>query len=114
MTFYRVHVWTQLEFQRFLFKLVTNKRFEAGVMIVILLNMFSMALEYHNMPSTFENWLDYVNLIFVSIYTMECFMKLIALRWYYFKEPWNVFDFVIVVVSLFSKRLCLNTDPKIQ
>ena len=72
-------------------------------MIVILLNMVAMALEYNNMPRTFEDALDYVNLMFVSVFTMECFMKLLALRLYYFKEPWNIFDFVIVVVSVLSK-----------
>jgi len=97
-----VRVWRQLEFQRFFFKLVTNKRFEAGVMVVILLNMVAMALEYDKMPSTLDDALAYVNLMFVSVFTMECFMKLLALRLYYFKEPWNVFDFVIVVVSVLS------------
>jgi len=92
-----------LGFQRFFFKLVTNKRFEAGVMIIILLNMVAMALEYDKMPETLEDALDCVNLMFVSVFTLECFMKLLALRWYYFKEPWNVFDFIIVVVSVISK-----------
>lgn len=82
---------------------MTNKRFEAGVMIIILLNVVAMALEYDKMPRTFEDSLAYVNLMFISIFTMECFMKLLALRWYYFKEPWNIFDFVIVVVSVISK-----------
>jgi len=72
-------------------------------MIIILLNMVAMALEYNKMPSTLDDALAYVNLMFVSVFTMECFMKLLALRWYYFKEPWNVFDFVIVVVSVISK-----------
>jgi len=93
----------QLEFQRFFFKLVTNKRFEAGVMIVILLNMVAMALEFDRMPPTWDDALESVNLMFVSVFTMECFMKLLALRLYYFKEPWNVFDFVIVVVSVLSE-----------
>jgi len=72
-------------------------------MVVILLNMIAMALEYDKMPPTMQDWLDYVNLLFISVFTMECFMKLLALRWYYFKEPWNIFDFVIVVVSVISK-----------
>jgi len=72
-------------------------------MIVILLNMVAMALEYDKMPKTLKDSLDYVNLMFVSVFTMECFMKLLALRLHYFKEPWNVFDFVIVVVSILGK-----------
>ena len=82
---------------------MTNKRFEAGVMIVILLNMAAMALEHDKMTRKWKDSLAYVNLIFVSVFTMECFMKLLALRLHYFKEPWNVFDFVIVVVSILGK-----------
>ena len=38
------------------------------------------------------------------IFTIECVMKIIGLRWYYFKQPWNVFDFVVVVFSLVGKN----------
>ncbi len=38
--------------------------------------------------------------VFIVIFTIECVMKVIGLRWYYFKQPWNVFDFVVVVFSL--------------
>jgi len=82
---------------------VTNKRFEAGVMIIILFNMVAMALEYNKMPDLMEDTLDCLNLVFISVFTLECTMKLLALRWYYFKEPWNVFDFIVVFISLISK-----------
>jgi len=74
-------------------------------MVIILLNMVAMALEYNKMPDVMEDSLDCLNLVFVSVFTLECIMKLLALRWYYFKEPWNVFDFIVVVVSLMSKTL---------
>ena len=93
---------------------MTNKRFEAGVMVVILLNMVAMALEYDKMPSTWSDSLDYVNLMFVSVFTTECLMKLVALRLYYFKEPWNVFDFVIVVVSVLSEQDSSNSAKHSQ
>ena len=92
---------------------MTNKRFEAGVMVIILLNMVAMALEYDKMPDTLADSLDCVNLIFVCVFTLECFMKLIALRLYYFKEPWNVFDFIIVVVSVICKTALLSHGARL-
>ena len=77
-------------------------------MVIILLNMVAMALEYDKMPDTLADSLDCVNLIFVCVFTLECFMKLLALRLYYFKEPWNVFDFIIVFVSVISKTALLS------
>lgn len=37
-------------------------------------------------------------------FTVECFMKLIALNFKYFTIPWNVFDFVIVILSLLGEK----------
>jgi len=34
------------------------------------------------------------------IFTAECLIKLVGLRHYYFKNPWNVFDFAVVVMSI--------------
>lgn len=41
--------------------------------------------------------------VFIAVFTIECLMKLIALRHYYFKQPWNVFDFVVVVLSILGR-----------
>ena len=72
-------------------------------MVCILLNMAVMAADHYQSTSTFQAVLENINLIFVCIFAAECFMKLLGLRWYYFKQPWNVFDFVIVVVSFVGK-----------
>lgn len=69
-------------------------------MACILLNMVAMCLEHYDQSPTFEAVLAYINYIFISIFTLESVMKLIALNWRYFKIAWNVFDFVIVIFSI--------------
>ena len=69
-------------------------------MSVIMLNMITMALEHYDQTEDFATVLQYINLVFIVIFTVECVMKIIGLRWYYFKQPWNIFDFVVVVFSL--------------
>ncbi|CAC5417965.1 SCN2A [Mytilus coruscus] len=83
-----------------MYDLVTNQAFDIGIMIVIMLNMLTMTLEHHNMTETFSNVLQYINMSFIVVFTVECVLKLLALRWFYFKIPWNVFDFVVVVLSI--------------
>jgi voltage-gated sodium channel type II alpha len=39
---------------------------------------------------------------FIVIFTSEMLMKMFALRHHYFAEPWNLFDFVVVMLSLAS------------
>ena len=62
--------------------------------------MLAMCLEHYDQSYTFETVLAYVNYIFISIFTLESVMKLMALNWRYFKIAWNVFDFVIVIFSI--------------
>jgi len=74
-------------------------------MCIIGVNMIGMAAEYHDQPNSVTSTLTYINQVFVSIFTLECVLKLVALRWYYFKEPWNVFDFVVVLLSIAGQSL---------
>ena len=92
------------------FKLTTNQKFDIGIMIVIVLNMITMGLEHYGQDEQFTESLKYVNLVFISIFTMECIFKLLGLRHYYFKQPWNVFDFVVVVLSLFGEYARVMTS----
>lgn len=46
------------------------------------------------------------NLFFTSAFAIEAVMKLIALSpKFYFREGWNLFDFIIVVLSLIELGL---------
>jgi voltage-gated sodium channel type II alpha len=45
------------------------------------------------------------------IFTSEMLMKMFALRHHYFAEPWNLFDFVVVMLSLASLFLRNNFVP---
>jgi len=72
-------------------------------MVFIMLNMLTMAIEFDGQSKAYTDALEIINISFLTIFTLECVIKLLGLRLYYFKEPWNVFDFVVVVVSLLSK-----------
>jgi len=71
-------------------------------MMFIMLNMITMAIEFEGMSEAYQEALEIINISFLTIFTLECVIKLLGLRLYYFKEPWNVFDFVVVVISLLS------------
>jgi len=68
------------------FKLATDQKFDIFIMLVILLNMLTMAIEYYEAPDDIENVLHFVNVVFVAIFTAECLIKLVGLRHYYFKN----------------------------
>jgi len=72
-------------------------------MLVILLNMATMSIEHYDEPQRLTDVLHYINTVFIAIFTLECVIKLVGLRWYYFRQPWNVFDFVVVIISILGK-----------
>lgn len=69
-------------------------------MLFIGLNMLIMALESYRQTEMTSMILERLNLFFIVVFSAECFLKLFALRLHYFKEPWNVFDFVVVILSI--------------
>ncbi|XP_046749981.1 sodium channel protein para isoform X12 [Diprion similis] len=86
--------------QAIVFEIVTDKKFDMIIMLFIGLNMLTMTLDHYQQSKTFSDVLDYLNMIFIVIFTSECLMKIFALRYHYFKEPWNLFDFVVVILSI--------------
>lgn len=72
-------------------------------MVFIMLNTFVMCIEYHGQSEQFQKVLKEINKVFVIIFTGESVMKLLGMRLYYFKLPWNIFDFSIVIFSLVCK-----------
>lgn len=92
-----------MKWQAMFFDLVTNQKFEMAIMVVIGLNLIAMATEHDDQDEWLTKALKHINEVFIGIFTVECVLKLIGLRWHYFKQPWNVFDFSIVIMSICSK-----------
>lgn len=92
--------WFQWRPQAIVFEIVTDKMFDMIIMLFIGLNMLTMTLDHYQMSDTFSSVLDYLNMIFIVIFTTECLMKIFALRYHYFKEPWNLFDLTVVILSI--------------
>nr|CAB3265897.1 sodium channel protein type 9 subunit alpha [Phallusia mammillata] len=91
--------------QGWVFDIVTHQMFEITIMILIISNMLTMMIESYNMSDTFTSILEYINYVFVAIFTGEATIKIFALRHHYFKNPWNVFDFIVVVLSIIGSTM---------
>lgn len=107
-------IYFQFKCQLFFFKLTTNQKFDIAIMIVILLNMMTMAMEHFDQSPLLTTVLYFINQVFVVIFSVECVMKILGLRWHYFKQPWNVFDFCVVVVSILGPSICLITFLQLE
>uniref|UniRef100_A0A8D2KZE3 Sodium channel protein n=1 Tax=Varanus komodoensis TaxID=61221 RepID=A0A8D2KZE3_VARKO len=88
------------KFQGMVFDFVTKQAFDISIMILICLNMVTMMVETDDQTDAMETILYRINLIFIVLFTGECVLKLISLRYYYFTIGWNIFDFVVVILSI--------------
>ncbi|XP_074974019.1 sodium channel protein type 1 subunit alpha-like isoform X8 [Caretta caretta] len=88
------------KFQGMVFDFVTKQVFDIGIMILICLNMVTMMVETDDQSDEMQTILQRINLVFIVLFTGECVLKLISLRYYYFTIGWNIFDFVVVILSI--------------
>ncbi|XP_033123000.1 sodium channel protein 1 brain-like [Anneissia japonica] len=86
--------------QIYMYELTTSTRFEIAIVCIIFLNMIAMMIEHYQQAQKITDVLQILNVIFTIIFTIEATMKLIGLRWHYFKVPWNAFDFIVVTLSI--------------
>ncbi|KAM3865195.1 voltage-dependent T-type calcium channel subunit alpha-1H-like [Diretmus argenteus] len=95
------HCWVGLRSQ---VKLIVGSRyFNRGIMIAILINTLSMGIEYHEQPQELTDVLEISNMVFTSLFGLEMLLKLLAHGLFgYIKNPYNGFDSVIVIISVWE------------
>ncbi|XP_027877482.1 sodium channel protein type 4 subunit alpha B-like [Xiphophorus couchianus] len=86
--------------QAFFFDLVSKQAFDIMIMMLIIVNMVTMMVETDEQSERMESVLNIINLVFIVIFTTECLIKLFALRCYFFTVAWNIFDFVVIILSI--------------
>ena len=84
-----------------IFKLVQNEKFDYFILVVIMLNILTMALSFEGMTAEYEKGLTYANLVFTVVFIMEAFLKVLGLGFTgYWFNGWNRFDFFVVLTSI--------------
>ncbi|XP_061409600.1 sodium channel protein 1 brain-like isoform X2 [Lethenteron reissneri] len=85
---------------RFFYVLVHRRLFEYISTAVISLNMVLLASEHYNQSESFTNITKIINLVFTVLFMLEAALKILGNRIHYFRQPWDIFDFFVVCISL--------------
>ena len=121
--------------QSFLQIIVHAKAFEIFIVLCIIINTIFLAADHHDADDNLKNalsignsgvWLltrahlivvrgtrDVFNdvLVFTYIFAAEAFLKILALGFItYLQDPWNTFDFVIVIISISDVFISLTSS----
>ncbi|XP_070832078.1 sodium channel, voltage-gated, type I-like, alpha [Chaetodon trifascialis] len=86
--------------QGYIFDFTTKQAFDIVIMVLITLNMVAMMVETADQSPSKNEILKQINVVFIVIFSGECLLKMISLRHYYFTNGWNVFDFIVVILSI--------------
>ncbi|XP_034049280.1 sodium channel protein type 4 subunit alpha A [Thalassophryne amazonica] len=86
--------------QGVVFDFISQQFFDIFIMVLICLNMVTMMVETDDQSLEKEDFLFKLNVAFIVVFTGECVLKLFALRQYFFTNGWNIFDFVVVILSI--------------
>lgn len=64
--------------------------------------MLTMGIEHYDQPHAVFFVLEVSNAFFTTVFGLEAIVKIVGLRYHYFTVPWNVFDFLLVLASIFG------------
>uniref|UniRef100_A0A8C2PVW9 Voltage-dependent P/Q-type calcium channel subunit alpha-1A n=1 Tax=Cyprinus carpio TaxID=7962 RepID=A0A8C2PVW9_CYPCA len=88
-------------FQYRMWEFVVSPPFEYTIMALIALNTIVLMMKYDGASDAYEAVLANLNMVFTSLFSMECILKIIAFGVLnYFKDAWNIFDCVTVLGSI--------------
>ncbi|CAD7672553.1 unnamed protein product [Nyctereutes procyonoides] len=91
---------------------VTSSYFEYLMFALIMLNTICLGMQHYNQSEEMNHISDILNVAFTIIFTLEMVLKLMAFKARgYFGDPWNVFDFLIVIGSIIDVILSEIDDP---
>ncbi|XP_037132426.1 voltage-dependent R-type calcium channel subunit alpha-1E-like isoform X2 [Syngnathus acus] len=88
-------------FQYKLWHFVASPSFEYTVLVMIALNTVVLMMKYHSAPTAYDTVLKHFNTAFTVLFSLECILKIMAFGLLnYFRDTWNIFDFITVLGSI--------------
>ena len=81
--------------------IIESSLFTKFIIYLIVLNGISMGLETSKtFMSSFETYAILFNQIVIFIFTIEIILRIYVNKSSFFKDPWSLFDFFVVAISL--------------
>ncbi len=88
------------EFRQRVKALVESDRFNNIVFIVIVISSIAIGLETYDLDEKGLSFLNGLDQVFMTIFVLEITLRLYAMRLEFVKDPWCIFDFIVVGVAL--------------
>lgn len=85
-----------------IYNLVESNGFKNFIIALIVINGITMGMETSKdiMASGFGYFINIFDMVVITIFTIEIILRIYVHRVSFFKDPWSLFDFTIVAISL--------------
>lgn len=80
---------------------IESSRFQGFIIVLILVNAISLGME--TSPDIMRSWGDVIHVldrIILVIFVIEIILRLMVHRLAFFRDPWSIFDFLVVSIAL--------------
>ncbi len=82
-------------------QLVESRPFQITVVVLILVNAVTLGLETSpTVMAAAGTWVHALDSLILAAFSLEVLIKLYVWRLRFWRDPWNVFDFLVVAVAL--------------
>jgi cation channel sperm-associated protein 1 len=96
-------------------ELVESQGFKLSILSIIILNALALGLETDVTIMKYFDWyLNLLNNVFLGIYMFELTIKIYSYRMDYFKSGWNVFDMLVILLTLIAWIVKENVDLSVE
>ncbi len=81
--------------------LITSGRWEAAIIAIIVVNAITLGLETSpTVMGSIGPLLQTLDKIILGLFVAELILRLYVHRLSFFRDPWSIFDFLIVAIAL--------------
>jgi len=82
-------------------RLIEGRRFETIILVLIVINAITLGLETDpNVMQRFGGFLVWLDRLILAVFVVELVLRLLVYRLDFWRDPWRVFDFIIVGIAL--------------
>jgi voltage-gated sodium channel len=81
-------------------RLIASPAFRNTITMLILINAAILGLLTYELPARIVTVLDWADRLIIAVFVVEIVLKVIVQRQNFFRSGWNLFDFLVVGLSL--------------
>ena len=80
---------------------IESRQFETAIMVLIIINAITLGLETDaGVMQAIGPLLVFIDRLVLAIFTIEILIKIVIYRTAVFRDPWRIFDFLVVTIAL--------------